>query len=373
MPSVLLASPSTFLRIGLTQQLRRRQRKFVPIEAVSADDAAHLLAGRAIDLAIIDDTLLGETGGDRLQEALARHTRPALLIALQEPPGASLPLPVTIAVIAGRLDGVLDMGGIARALDDALDALAVTRPARRAATQPAAAVVGGRDPARPPTRPDPTRPNLTRPAELILMAASTGGPGALAALLGRMEPPQVPIVIAQHMPADQTAAFARHLAAETRLSVCECGAGQLPSAQVVVLRGGADYRLRRAAGRGSGQGSGQGSHQGYWLSTTTVAGNAFHPSADLLFASAAEAGIKVAAVVLSGMGEDGARGAGIVAAHGGGVLVQDFDSCVVPGMPAATRAACPSALVASLSGIGERLARWTAPSSRGAAAMAEET
>jgi two-component system chemotaxis response regulator CheB len=369
MPSVLLASPSTFLRIGLTQQLRRRQRKFVAIEAITADDAAHLLAGRTIDLAIVDDTLLAETGGDRLQEALARHTRPALLIALREPCERP-PIPGTISVIAGRLDGVLDMGGIARALDDALDALAVARPARRASTQPAATVVGGRDPARPaPTRPDPTRPNLTRPAELILMAASTGGPGALAALLGRMEPPQVPIVIAQHMPADQTAAFARHLAVETRLSVCECGAGQLPAAQVVVLRGGADYRLRRAAGQGSGQGSGQ----GYWLSTTTVAGNAFHPSADLLFASAAEAGIKVAAVVLSGMGEDGARGAGIVAAHGGGVLVQDFDSCVVPGMPAATRAACPSALVVSLSGIAARLARWTAPSSRGAAAMAEET
>jgi two-component system chemotaxis response regulator CheB len=244
------------------------------------------------------------------------------------------------------------MGGIARALDDALDALAVTRPVRRAATQPATASTD----ARASVRPDPTGP-----AEIILMAASTGGPGALAALLGRMEPPQVPIIVAQHMPADQTAAFARHLAVETRLSVCECGAGQLPSAQVVVLRGGTDYRLRRAAG------------QGYWLSTITVAGNTFHPCADLLFASAAEAGIKVAAVVLSGMGEDGARGAGIVAAHGGGVLVQDFDSCVVPGMPAATRAACPSALVASLSGIAERLARWTAPSSRGAAAMAEET
>jgi two-component system chemotaxis response regulator CheB len=373
MPSVLLASPSTFLRIGLTQQLRRRQRKFVPIEAVSAEDAARLLTGRAIDLAIVDDTLLAEAEGDRLQEALARYTRPALLIALREP-GERQPIPGAISVIAGRLDGVLDMGGIARALDDALDALAVARPARRSATQPAAAIAGARASARPdPTRPSLTRPNLTRPAELILMAASTGGPGALAALLGRMEPPQVPIVIAQHMPADQTAAFARHLAVETRLSVCECGAGQLPSAQVMVLRGGADYRLRRAAGQGSGQGLGQGSHQGYWLSTTTIAGNAFHPSADLLFASAAEAGIKVAAVVLSGMGEDGARGAGIIAAHGGGVLVQDFDSCVVPGMPAATCAACPSALVASLSGIVERLARWTAPSSRGAAAMAEET
>jgi chemotaxis response regulator CheB len=355
MPSVLLASPSTFLRIGLMQQLRRRQRKFVPLEAVTPGEAARLLAGGTIDLAIIDDTLLADTDGERLQAALMRHARQALLIALREPSRTS-PLPGTVPVIAGRLDGVLDMGGIARALDDALDALTATRPVRRPATRPATATVNARDPA---------RPNSTRPAELILVAASTGGPGALATLLGRMDSPRVPIVVAQHMPADQTAAFARHLAVETRLSVCECGAGQLPSAQVAVLRGGSDYRLRRAAGQGSGQDSGQ----GYWLSTTTVAGNAFHPSADLLFASAAEAGIKIVAVVLSGMGEDGARGAGIVAEHGGGVLVQDFDSCVVPGMPAATRAACPSAVVASLPGIAERLARWTA--SHGATAMAE--
>jgi two-component system chemotaxis response regulator CheB len=346
MPSVLLASPSTFLRIGLTQQLRRHERRFVPTEAATTAETARLLAGRGVDLAIVDDTLFTEVDGDRLHQALTRHARQTLLIALREPPWAS-PVASTTPVIAGRLDGVLDMGGIARALDDALDALAATRPGRQRHAQPAATTVGARDP--------------TRPAEIILMAASTGGPGALAALLSKMEPPQVPIVVAQHMPADQTAAFAWHLAAETRLSVCECGAGQLPSTQVAVLRGGSDYRIRRAAGAG------------FWLSTTTVAGNAFHPSADLLFASAAEGGIKVAAVVLSGMGEDGARGAGIVANHGGGVLVQDFDSCVVPGMPAATHAACPSAVVASLPRIAERLSRWTVPSSSGTPAMAEGT
>jgi chemotaxis response regulator CheB len=344
MPSVLLASPSTFLRIGLTQQLRRHQRKFIAIEAATTDETTRVLSGRSIDLAVVDDTLLAEPDGALLREALARRARRMLLIALREPPAS---VAGTMPVIAGRLDGVLDMGGIARALHDTLDALAATRPDQRPAAQPVAPTIFARDPA--------------RPAEIILMAASTGGPGALAALLSRMEPPQVPIVVAQHMPADQTAAFAQHLSVETSLSVCECGAGQLPTAQVAVLRGGSDYRIRRAAG------------VGFWLSTATIAGNAFHPSADLLFASAAEAGIKVAAVVLSGMGEDGARGAGIVADRGGGVLVQDFDSCVVPGMPAATRAACPSAVVASLTGIARRLARWTAPSSCGAAAIAAET
>ncbi len=347
MPSVLLASPSAFLRIGLTQQLRGQRRRFIPIEATTAAETARLLAGRTFDLAIVDDTLLAEADGDRLHEALTRHARQALLIALREPSQTPASIARAVPVIAGRLDGVLDMGGIARALHDALESLAATRPVRRPDEQSATSTVCTRDP--------------RRPAEIILMAASTGGPGALAALLSRMGPPQVPVVVAQHMPADQTAAFARHLSVETSLSVCECGAGQLPSAQVAVLRGGSDYRIRRAAGAG------------FWLSTTTIAGNAFHPSADLLFASAAEAGIKVAAVVLSGMGEDGARGAGLIAEHGGGVLVQDFDSCVVPGMPAATRAACPSAVVASLPGIAARLSRWTAPSPRGAAAMAEET
>jgi two-component system chemotaxis response regulator CheB len=344
MPSVLLASPSTFLRIGLAQQLRRHPRRFIPIEAATTAETTRLLAGRSIDFAIVDDTLFADVGADLLQEALMRHARQTLLIALREPPA---PVASAMPAIAGRLDGVLDMGGIARALRGALDALAATRPVRRPAALSVTETVSTRAPA--------------RPAEIILMAASTGGPSALAALLKRVGQPQVPIIVAQHLPADQTEAFARHLAMETSLSVCECGAGQVPSAQVAVLRGGSDYRIRRAAGAG------------FWLSTTTIAGNAFHPSADLLFASAAEAGIKVAAVVLSGMGEDGARGAGIVAEHGGGVLLQNFDSCVVPGMPAAARAACPSAVVASLAGIAERLARWTAPSSRGAAAMAEET
>jgi two-component system chemotaxis response regulator CheB len=85
----------------------------------------------------------------------------------------------------------------------------------------------------------------------------------------------------------------------------------------------------------------------------------FHPNADLLFASAAETGIAALAVVLSGMGEDGARGATVLASRGGRVLVQEFASCVVAGMPMATFAACPSATVASLKEIAERLSRWT--------------
>jgi chemotaxis response regulator CheB len=346
MPNVLLASPSAFLRIGLMQQLRRRERRLVPVETSTAGQAVRSLTDGTIDLAVVDDTLLAEAEGDLLRDAMARHARRTLLIALREPYERSPSENGRILVIAGRTDGVLDMGGIARALHDALDALAGTKPVRRPAAQPTT-TMGTREPA--------------KAAEIILIAASTGGPGALATLLSRLGPPRVPVVVAQHMPADQTEAFARHLTVQTGLTACESGAGQLPAAQVVVLRGGSDYRIRRAAGAG------------FWLSAATTPGNAFHPSADLLFASAAEAGIISMAVVLSGMGEDGARGARLIAAQGGGVLVQDFASCVVPGMPAATRAACPSAVVASLPRIAERLLRWSAPSCHNDAAMAEET
>jgi two-component system chemotaxis response regulator CheB len=345
--NVLLASPSAFLRIGLLQQLRRRARRLVAVESSSAEQALRRLADGTIDLAIVDDTLLAEVNGDLLADALPRQARHALLIALREPRDPTAPAAAVIPVVAGRTDGVLDIAGITRALHDMLDALAGTKPTWQPAVRHENPVSRTHGPA--------------DPADIILVAASTGGPGALATLLTRLGPPPVPVVVAQHMPSDQTESFARHLAVETGLVVRECGAGPVPDAQLVVLRGGADYRIRRAA------------RAGFWLSTANVAGNAFHPSADLLFTSAAEAGISSIAVVLSGMGEDGARGARHVAARGGGVLVQDFASCVVPGMPAATRAACPSALVASLPQIAARLSRWTTPSSRDFAAIVRES
>src|SRR5205085_5577907 len=87
------------------------------------------------------------------------------------------------------------------------------------------------------------------PSEMVLVASSTGGPSALTRLLCHLGPPKLPVIVAQHMPADQTSAFARHLAAESGLDVVERGAGDMPSRpQVTVLHGGADYRLRRGHG-----------------------------------------------------------------------------------------------------------------------------
>jgi two-component system chemotaxis response regulator CheB len=334
--SVLVASPSAFLRIGLLQQLRRRQRNIAPAEAATAAEAVRILAAGGIDLAIVDDALMVTPTGDRLVATIERHHGRALVIATREPQEMLPASTGTLRVISGVVDGILNMGAIARSLPAALDEVAVERGIRRA---PASAprVIADHCARIPRGRP-----------EIVLVAASTGGPSALTLLLRHLGPPKLPVLVAQHMPADQTAGFAQYLAAESGFDVIERGAGDVPShAQVIVLHGGSDYRLAR--GR-AGQ---------FRLVATEVAGNVFHPSADLLFGSAAEAGMTVIAVVLSGMGEDGARGAAAVAAQGGRVLVQDFASCVVAGMPSATRAACPSAAVASVPEIAERLSRWS--------------
>jgi hypothetical protein len=88
--------------MGLMQQLRRRERRLFPVETSTTEQAVRFLADGAIDLAIVDDTLLAEADGDLLHDALIRHARRAFLIALREPNEAAIPLAGEIPVIAGR-------------------------------------------------------------------------------------------------------------------------------------------------------------------------------------------------------------------------------------------------------------------------------
>jgi len=332
MGAVLIASASAFLRMSLVRQLKQRGERFLTREAASTAEAMRILGEDTIEIAIVDEALLAAWTEDNFAAAPGLDIKRTVLIATGSAPPLAPQIRESFLVIDGEIEGVLNMGAIASALPRALDHLAAQPRLRRA---PSAAA------------PVPPAAFLRRP-EIILVAASTGGPTALTCLLKRTGRSGLPIVVAQHMPADQTAGFARHLAAETGLEVAERAAGEIPPPPVVtVLRGGSDYRIDRG---GSGR---------LRLLKTSCEGNVFHPSADLLFASAAESGVAALAVVLSGMGEDGARGATVLASRGGRVLVQDFASCVVAGMPTATFAACPSATVASLREIAEHVSRWT--------------
>ncbi len=80
------------------------------------------------------------------------------------------------------------------------------------------------------------------------------------------------------------------------------------------------------------------------------------PSIDVLFETAAEVfGAGLIAVVLSGANDDGARGAAVIQACGGTVLVQDPKQALVPVMPEAALRSCPAAKILSLDAIAQYL------------------
>ena len=162
--------------------------------------------------------------------------------------------------------------------------------------------------------------------EIVAMAISTGGPTALLDLLPRLPAHfPVPIVIVQHMPPVFTAQLAARLNAECALEVREATEGMpiLPG-RVVLAPGDFHMRLRRSA------------NDVVVTLDRTEKENSCRPAADVLFRSVAEVfGGRALAMVLTGMGQDGLRGAMDLRQRGAYVLVQDRASSVVWGMPGA--------------------------------------
>ncbi len=159
---------------------------------------------------------------------------------------------------------------------------------------------------------------------VVAIGASTGGPNALAKVLGELPLGfPVPIVIVQHMPAVFTRIMAQRLNAGSKLSVKEATDGVVLSPGCVYLApGGVHLEVRRD----------RGVVRCHLHEEAPV--NACRPSVDVLFHSVAESyGKSTLAVVLTGMGCDGAMGALALSKLGAQVIVQDEESSVVWGMP----------------------------------------
>jgi two-component system chemotaxis response regulator CheB len=181
------------------------------------------------------------------------------------------------------------------------------------------------------------------PQQAIAIAASTGGPPALQALLSGLPPDfAVPILVVQHIAVGFTQGLASWLssACDLRVKVAEHGEALL--AHTVYLA--PDDRHLGASAKGT-----------VLLSATPPVGG-FRPAGAFLFDSVARAfGAGTVAVVLTGMGEDGVAGLPAVRQAGGRTIVQDEASCVVFGMPAAAIAAGLADEVLPLERIGPRL------------------
>ena len=144
--------------------------------------------------------------------------------------------------------------------------------------------------------------------------------------------------------------FVRHLARRGGLPVVlgVHGAALRPG-EVVVIPGGTDGHLARG---GDGQG-------GFVLRLGREEG-VVHPSADMLFRSAALVAQRAVGVVLTGMGRDGAAGAAAMGERGMAVLAQSPESCVVAGMPGAVIGAGLATALGNPAALGARLREMTA-------------
>jgi two-component system chemotaxis response regulator CheB len=183
--------------------------------------------------------------------------------------------------------------------------------------------------------------------EVVAIGASTGGPVALRQVL--MALPRrfaVPVVVAMHMPASFTKAYAERLNTVCAVEVREAiDREPLHAGTVLIAPGGRQMTVER---RGAG-------HQ--VRITDALPGQIYHPSVDLLFSSVAAAfNGKSLAVIMTGMGADGLNGAKDLKASGSQVWSQDEKSCVIYGMPQAVERAGLSDRVVGLDECGPLLA-----------------
>ena len=184
--------------------------------------------------------------------------------------------------------------------------------------------------------------------EIVAIGTSTGGPNALTAVIPHLPADfPVPIVIVQHMPPLFTRLLAERLNAIAPLEVQEGKAGEkLQRGQIWIAPGDFHMTVVRKG-------------NDFMLGINHDAQeNSCRPAVDVLFRSVAKTyGANVLAVVLTGMGADGTRGAADIRQAGGEVFAQDEASSVVWGMPGNVVAANLADHIFPLAGIAPELVR----------------
>ena len=164
----------------------------------------------------------------------------------------------------------------------------------------------------------------TRSSEpLIAIGTSAGGTQALEVVLSQLPATCPGMVIVQHMPERFTAMLAHRLNDLCQLEVREAGNGdRVVAGRALIAPGGKHMLLRRS-----------GEHYLVEVADGPLV-NRHRPSVDVLFRSVARyAGANALGVIMTGMGDDGARGLGEMRDAGARTIAQDEASCVVFGMP----------------------------------------
>jgi two-component system chemotaxis response regulator CheB len=267
----------------------------------------------------LDLEMPGMGGIDMLKEIMRRHRLPVIVVSSHSTQGASITLQAlslgAFDFVAKPVDVHSRMPEIAAELIGKIKAAAQSRGVQ-VQTLAQGSQAGSK--AQLDTKRAPTK--------VIAIGVSTGGPQALQYVFSQL-PADFPgtIVVVQHMPEGFTEMFARRLDETCAIRIKEAQSGDvLVAGRVLICPGSRHIKVKRLP-----------LGDVAILSDETRV-NGHRPSADVLFKSLAEEfGPKGLAVLMTGMGDDGAQGLGLVKAAGGMTIAQNEESCVVYGMPKA--------------------------------------
>jgi two-component system, chemotaxis family, protein-glutamate methylesterase/glutaminase len=306
-------------------------RKLIP-QILAADDSIQVV-GTAMDgtfglkkieelqpqVVTLDLEMPGMGGIDALKEITRRYRLPVVLVSSYSTQGASITLK---ALALGAFDFVAKphdvssrMPEIARELITKIKAAAQCKGARFKPIPEAFPLI---EKSRNASRQSPSR--------VIAIGVSTGGPNALQFVLSQL-PADFPgtILVVQHMPDGFTEMFARRLDEACAIEVKHAQSGDLLLAGRALICPGSRHMKVKKLPLGD-----------VVVLNDDARVNGHRPSVDVLFRSLAEEfGSHGVAVLMTGMGDDGAEGMGAVKTAGGMTIAQNEESCVVFGMPKA--------------------------------------
>jgi two-component system, chemotaxis family, protein-glutamate methylesterase/glutaminase len=289
-----------------------------------------LIAGPAIrknrpDVLLLDIEMPGMDGLTFLRQVMAEAPIPTVICSTLTTEGSEVALEAlaagAVAVVAKpRLGLKAFLEDSRRELIQTLKSAARARP-RLASSAPVRPLAAAR-PALPhaPSSSVHTLLSMNRP---VVLGSSTGGTQAIESVLRALPADSPGIAIVQHMPERFTAMYAQRLNGLCEVEVREARDGdRLERGVVLIAPGGRHLQLRKAGG------------QYFAVVMDGPPVNRHKPSVDVLFRSAAEcAGKDLLAIILTGMGDDGARGMKLLHDGGARTIAQDEASCVVFGMP----------------------------------------
>lgn len=342
---VLVVDDSALMRKLIPQILEREASIKVVGTAMDGEFALKKIEELKPQVVTLDLDMPRMDGMETLRQITRRHHVPVIILSALSTKGANATFK---ALALGALDFVTKPsaeGTKARLLQQiAADLISKIKVAAQSN--------GGQALPEPPLHGEvvPVRKPATRPKEaaskVVAIGVSTGGPNALQYLLAKL-PGDFPgaIVVVQHMPEGFTEMFARRLDESCPLEVKEARSGDLlVASRVLICPGNRHMKVRRMP-----------------LGDVVVLSddpkvNGHRPSVDVLFRSVAqEFGPSAIAVLMTGMGDDGAEGMAAVKTAGGLTIAQDEDSSVVYGMPKAAIERGHASRVVSLEALANTL------------------